>query len=158
MLLTSLTDWPQPPVYATNVHHSNIAGLGLRVCVPARVVGFAVKESDMEMEVEEADGGVALVILRGRLDTVGANAIDLKFNAVAGARRAIVVDLSAVDFLASLGIRVLVLGARAVKNKGGKLVILSPNDGVRGVLSAAHTDTLIPIFPDRAAAVAAVTQ
>jgi hypothetical protein len=51
-----------------------------------------------------------------------------------------------------------VLGARAVKNKGGKLVILSPNDGVRGVLSAAHTDTLIPIFPDRAAAVAAVTQ
>jgi anti-sigma B factor antagonist len=112
----------------------------------------------MEMEVEEADGGVALVILRGRLDTVGANAIDLKFYAVAGVRRAIVVDLSAVDFLASLGIRVLVLGARAVKNKGGKLVILSPNDGVRGVLSAAHTDTLIPIFPDRAAAVAAVTQ
>jgi anti-anti-sigma regulatory factor len=85
----------------------------------------------MEMEVEEADGCVALVILRGRLDTVGANAIDLKFNAVAGARRAVVVDLSAVDFLASLG---------------------------RGVLSAAHTDTLIPIFPDRAAAVAAVTQ
>jgi anti-sigma B factor antagonist len=126
--------------------------------VPARVVGFAVKESGMEMEVEEADGGVALVILRGRLDTVGANAIDLKFNAVAGARRAVVVDLSAVDFLASLGIRVLVLGARVVKNKGGKLVILSPNDGVRGVLSTAHTDTLIPIFPDRAAAVAAVTQ
>lgn len=112
----------------------------------------------MEMEVEEAGGGVAFVILRGRLDSVGASAIDLKFNAIAGARRAIVVDMSQVDFLASLGIRVLVLGARAVKNKGGKLVILSTNEGVKSVLSAARTDTLIPIFPDRAAAVAAVTQ
>ena len=112
----------------------------------------------MEMHVEEASGGVAFVILRGRLDTVGANDIDLKFNAIAGARRAVVVDLSQVDFLASLGIRVLVLGARAAKNKGGKLVILSPNDSVRSALSAARTDTLIPIFPDRAAAVAAVAQ
>jgi anti-sigma B factor antagonist len=112
----------------------------------------------MEMDLEEAEGGVAFVIMRGRLDTVGASAIDLKFNAIAGARRAVVVDLSQVDFLASLGIRVLVLGARAVKNKGGKLVILSPNEGVRSVLSAACTESLIPIFPDRAAAVAAVIQ
>ena len=122
----------------------------------ARLPGAAVEELDMEMNVEETGSGVAFVILRGRLDTVGADAIDLKFNAIAGTRRAIVVDLSQVDFLASLGIRVLVLGARAVKNKGGKLVIWSPNEGVRSVLSAARTDTLIPIFPDRAAAVAAV--
>jgi anti-sigma B factor antagonist len=127
-------------------------------CVLARVTGSAAKESGMEMEVKEADDGIAFVILRGRLDTVGANAIDLKFNAIAGARRAVVVDLSQVDFLASLGIRVLVLGARVVKGKGGKLVILSPSEGVRSVLSAARADTLIPILPDRAAAVAAVTQ
>ena len=61
------------------------------------------------MDVEEASGGIAFVILRGRLDTAGANDIDLKFNAIAGARRAVVVGLSQVDFLASLGIRVLVL-------------------------------------------------
>jgi anti-sigma B factor antagonist len=112
----------------------------------------------MEMDVEEAEGGVALVIMRGRLDTVGASAIDLKFNAIAGARRAIVVDLSQVDFLASLGIRVLMLGARAVKNKGGKLVILAPTDGVRSVLAAARTETLIPVYLDRSTALAAATQ
>jgi anti-anti-sigma factor len=126
--------------------------------VLARVLASAIGEPDMEMDVEEANGGVAFVILRGRLDTAGANAIDLKFSAITGACRTVIVDLSQVDFLASLGIRVLVLGARAVKNKGGKLVILSPNDGITSVLSAARTDTLIPIFPDRAAAVAAVTQ
>jgi anti-sigma B factor antagonist len=126
--------------------------------VLARVLASAIGEPDMEMDVEEANGGVAFVILRGRLDTAGADAIDLKFSAIAGACRTVIVDLSQVDFLASLGIRVLVLGARAVKNKGGKLVILSPNDGITSVLSAARTDTLIPIFPDRAAAVAAVTR
>jgi anti-sigma B factor antagonist len=111
----------------------------------------------MEMVVEEIDGGVTSVILRGRLDTAGADSIDLKFNAVAGAKRAVVVDLSNVNLLTSLGIRVLLLGARAVKNKGGKLVILSPDANVRAVLTTARTDTLIPIFDDRSAAIAAVS-
>jgi anti-anti-sigma factor len=112
----------------------------------------------MEMVVEDIDGGIANVVLRGRLDTAGADAIDLKFNVIAGSRRAIIVDLSGVDFLASLGIRVLLLGARAVKNKGGKLVILSPDVNVSNVLKTAGTDTLIPMFQDRDAAIAAVKQ
>jgi anti-sigma B factor antagonist len=111
----------------------------------------------MEMVVEDIDGGVTNVILRGRLDTTGADAIDLKFNAVAGSKRAIVVDLSNVSLLTSLGIRVLLLGARAVKSKGGKLVILSPDANVLAVLQTAKTDTLIPIFDDRKAAIAAVS-
>ncbi len=110
----------------------------------------------MDMVVEDIDGGIAHVILRGRLDIAGADAIDLKFNAVAGSRRAVIVDLSGVDFLASLGIRVLLLGARAVKNKGGKLVILAPGDNVNKVLTTAGTDMLIPSYFDRDAAIAAV--
>jgi len=110
----------------------------------------------MDMQVEELDGGVTNVVLRGRLDTVGAGAIDLKFNVVAGSKRAVVVDLAGVDFLASLGIRVLVMGAKAVKNKGGKLVLLSPDENVHSVLKTAGIEQLIPILFDRSAAIAAV--
>jgi anti-sigma B factor antagonist len=110
----------------------------------------------MDMQIEEADGGITNVVLRGRLDTAGAGAIDLKFNAVAGARRAVVVDLSAVDFLTSLGIRLLVIGAKAVKNKGGKLVLLSPTENVLAVLNTAGIEQLIPVMFDRGAAMAAV--
>jgi len=110
----------------------------------------------MEMHVEDTDRGVTNVILRGRLDTAGADSIDLKFNAVAGAKRAVVVDLSNVNLLTSLGIRVLLLGARAIKSKGGRLVLLSPDANVRAVLETARTDTVIPIFDDRNAAIAAV--
>ncbi len=108
------------------------------------------------MLVEEWDGGVTSVVLRGRLDTIGAGKIDLKFSAVAGAKRAIVVDLSSVDFLASLGIRVLVLGAKAVRNKGGKVVLLSPDENVHSVLKTAGIQEIIPIVFDRSAAIAAV--
>src|SRR5215470_5111130 len=117
----------------------------------------AGSSSFMEMVIEDIAGGVTQVVLRGRLDTAGADAIDLKFNAVAGSKRAVIVDLSNVNLLTSLGIRVLLLGARAVKSKGGKLVILSPDANVRAVLQTARTDTMIPIFDDRSAAIAAVS-
>jgi anti-sigma B factor antagonist len=110
----------------------------------------------MEMAVEDA-GGVTQVVLRGRLDTAGADSIDLKFNAIAGSKRNIVVDLSDVSLLTSLGIRVLLLGARAVKSKGGKLVILAPDANIRSVLQTAKTDSLVPVFDDRNAAIAAAS-
>lgn len=110
----------------------------------------------MDMQIEEADGAITNVVLRGRLDAAGAGAIDLKFNALAGARRSIIVDLSAVDFLASLGIRLLITGAKAVKNKGGKLVLFSPTENVLAVLNTAGIEQLIPVMFDRGAAIAAV--
>ena len=110
----------------------------------------------MDMQIEDTDGGITNVVLRGRLDTAGAGAIDLKFNAVAGAKRAIVIDLSAVDFLTSLGIRLLVIGAKAVKKKGGKLVLFAPTEHVLSVLNAAGIEQLIPVMFDRSEAIAAV--
>ncbi len=110
----------------------------------------------MEMVVADLDGGVTNVVLRGRLDTNGADAVDLRFSVIAGAKQAIVVDLSEVDFLASLGIRVLLTSAKAVQRKGGKLAIVVPEGNVFMVLKTAGMETLIPIFQERDAAIAAV--
>ncbi len=52
----------------------------------------------MKLSVEELPGNVAKANLEGRLDIVGAQAIDLPFNVLVGSRRAIVVDLSKVSF------------------------------------------------------------
>jgi anti-anti-sigma factor len=111
--------------------------------------------SFMDMDVEEIDGGITNVVLRGRLDTAGAGAIDLKFNVVAGAKRAVIVDLSNVPFMASLGIRLLVMAAKTITRRGGKLVILSPDDNVLAVLKTAGVEQLMPIMFDRGAAIEA---
>jgi anti-anti-sigma factor len=96
------------------------------------------------------------VVLRGRLDIEGANVIDLGFNAIAGSRRAVLVDMSAVTFLASLGIRVLVYGAKTVSMKGGKMALLSPTEDVVMVHTTLRIDSLIPIYYDIAIARTAV--
>jgi anti-anti-sigma factor len=74
-----------------------------------------------------------------------AGAIDLKFDVTAGTKRAVVVDLSNVAFKASLGIRLHVMGAKTITRKGGKLVILSPDENVHPVLKTAGIGKLIPI-------------
>jgi anti-anti-sigma factor len=110
----------------------------------------------MQLTVEDLEGGVTRVILDGRLDIAGTGTIDLRFNTIAGSRRSLVVDLSRVSFLASMGIRLLLTGAKAVQSKGGKMVLLSPGPEVEKALTMAGIDTVIPIYRDDAGAAAAV--
>jgi anti-anti-sigma factor len=97
------------------------------------------------------------VVLEGRLDIAGAARIDLQFSAIAGSHRGVVVDLASVSFLASIGIRTLLLGAKAVQRRGGALVLLNPVDDVVRVLEVTGVTDLMPIYRDWDAALAAVT-
>ena len=60
-------------------------------------------------------------------------------------RQAVIGDLSAGPFMASIGIRSLVLSAKALERRGGKMVLLNPDPNVRSVLATASIDQLIPV-------------
>jgi anti-anti-sigma factor len=109
----------------------------------------------MDMAVEELAGGVTKIILRGRFDTTGAIAVEMPFNALAGEHRALVVDLCGLTFLSSYGIRVLLVGAKIARSKGGKLVLLCPKNDVSRVLETARANDLIPVLATEADATAA---
>jgi anti-sigma B factor antagonist len=111
----------------------------------------------MDMNFEHLASGTLLVGLRGRMDVTGAMEIDLRFTAAVSASRAVIVDMSEVDFLASMGLRTLILGAKSIMSKKGRMVLLRPNENVESVLVASGTDTLIPITHDRADAELRVT-
>jgi|SRR6516164_11464183 anti-anti-sigma factor len=111
----------------------------------------------MDISVDDLAGGITKVVLRGRFDTTGAVVVELPFNKIVTEQRKIIVDLSAVNFLASYGIRVLLVGAKIAKSKGGSLVILCPDNNVAKVLRTAGMDSLIPIHETEAAATAALT-
>jgi anti-anti-sigma factor len=110
----------------------------------------------MDIAVEDLPGGVAKVVLRGRFDTTGAVVVELPVNKVVTEKNRIMVDLSEVNFLASYAIRVLLIGAKIVAGKGGRLVILCPDNNVAKVLKSAGMDTLIPVHQTQAAALAAL--
>ena len=111
----------------------------------------------MRLETEEVAPGVTKMNLTGRLDIGGSQEIDLQFNALAGAHRAVIVDLSQVDFIASLGLRLLIVGARTVQRKGGRMVLFRPPIAVEAVLVSSGTDNVVPILRSLDEAIHAVS-
>lgn len=99
----------------------------------------------MEMKQEDLDGGIHKVTLAGSLDIAGANEIDLPFSVLAGKHDRVLVDISGVTFLASMGVRVLVKAAKAQAGRGGKMVLLNPPDAARRVLESIGVDAIVPI-------------
>lgn len=110
----------------------------------------------MNLEIEELPGGVTLVQLVGRMDIAGASAVDLKMSVVAGTHRAVVINLTEVSFLASMGIRTLVLAARTIATKGGRVVCFGANEDVARVLETAGVTAILPVLTDLEAASSAV--
>ncbi len=111
----------------------------------------------MPILIHELDGDVTRVVLSGRIDIAGAREIELPMAVVAGSRRAVIVDLSAVEFMASLGLRGIVISARSIVSKRGKIVLYAPRQHVEEVITTTGIHQMIPIYHDEAEAIAAVT-
>ncbi len=110
----------------------------------------------MQISTEEMAGGITRIKLDGRLDIAGASLVDLKMNVVAGSSKHLLIDLEKVSFLGSMGLRSIVLPARSVLGRGGKVALFAPTEMVESVLKTSGIDSLLPIFHDLAAAVAAL--
>jgi anti-sigma B factor antagonist len=114
------------------------------------------RNCNMPIAIIELEDGVTKVVISGRVDIAGARELEMPMAVVAGSRRAVVVDLSAVEFMASLGLRGIVVSAKSIFNKRGKIVLLAPRPHVLEVITTTGIDELIPIFHDEAEAIAAV--
>jgi anti-anti-sigma factor len=110
----------------------------------------------MQISTEEMADGITRVALDGRLDIAGAQAVDLRMNIVAGRAKKLLIDMQKVSFLGSMGLRSIVLPARAVHSRGGKVVLFAPDEMVESVIKTSGIDSLLPIYHDLAAAVAAL--
>jgi anti-sigma B factor antagonist len=101
----------------------------------------------MEIHYSEMDNGINVIKLDGKLDIVGTGAIETKFNGYcSGNQVRVIVDLSGVNFLASIGIRLLMLTAKSVAKRGGRMVLLNPIPDVHNVLEITGIPAIIPIY------------
>ena len=113
----------------------------------------------MSISYDDIGDNLRRISISGRLDMEGTDSVGAQLVELATApRKGVVVDLSGVRFLASIGIRSLIQSAKAVEKRGGKLVLLvSQGSQVVMSLEATGIDQLIPIFTnDRDAEKAAV--
>jgi anti-sigma B factor antagonist len=108
----------------------------------------------MKLEVVDEENGVTKVILTGSMDIKGALEIDSQFKEISQTRNSVIVDIANVSFLASLGMRTFVMGAKTLSAKGGQLILVGPQAEVEKALKTAGLDAIIPIASDSAAATA----
>jgi anti-sigma B factor antagonist len=98
------------------------------------------------MDISISDFGAAKrVTLTGKLDIAGAQKIELPLATLAGTRGNLVIDMAGVDFIASIGIRQLVMAAKAVTRGAGRLVLLGPSRAVTEALEMSGLLDLLPI-------------
>lgn len=103
----------------------------------------------MKLEYEELDNGVRVIKLVGRLDMEGTNSIDKKFvQQCAGENVFVLVDLSQMNYLSSIGIPMLITTAKAVANRGGRLAFVNPQSSVKSVLDITGVSNVIRIYKD----------
>jgi anti-anti-sigma factor len=113
-----------------------------------------VAEDAISFDVVDMDNGITSIQLSGRMDVQGAIAVDKKFSAIAEEKKKVVIDLSQVSFMASLGIRTLIMSCKTLASKGGDMVLLNPQPNVEKVLRTSGVDTVIQIVRDMNAAAA----
>jgi anti-anti-sigma factor len=96
----------------------------------------------MQISIDD-DGPNAKVALVGRLDIQGAEVVSMPLATLTGAKQNILLDMSQVSFLASIGIRHLVTATKALSRKGGQLILIGSQDPIREVLTTAGLASMI---------------
>src|SRR6266508_5948477 len=103
----------------------------------------------MQLQYSDLENNIGMIKLIGKLDIIGVGEIETKFAGYcAGDGVRMLVDLSEVDFLASIGIRLLTLSAKSVASRGGKMALVNPIPEVEQVLDVTGIPAIIPIYPD----------
>jgi anti-sigma B factor antagonist len=102
--------------------------------------------NSMKITVEILSDGIKKIALFGRMDIDGAQSIDLKLTFETAAEKSLVImDLSNVDFMSSIGIGSIVRSSKSLRLRGGNIVLFNPQPVVTMVLEATQINKIIPI-------------
>ena len=112
---------------------------------------------EIELCAAEANRDVAILRLSGHLDvaateTQGSEIVDAAVQCKAG----LILDLHAVDFVSSAGLRVILLAREKAESAGKPLAVICAQPSVYKIFKIASLDKAIRFFEDEADALQAL--
>jgi len=112
----------------------------------------------MSISYEDVASDLRRIVISGRLDMPGTDSVAAQLAELTAApKKAVIVDLSQLKFLASIGIRALISSAKDVQKRGGKMaLVVNRASTVMMSLEATGVDELIPVFGNSAEAEKAI--
>lgn len=103
----------------------------------------------MDITLIDAGPDFTQVALCGRVSLDEIGELDHEFTRQTVVRRKpVLVDLSEVDFMASIGLRMLITAAKALSRHSVKMVLYKPQPEVEKVLTTTGFDKIMPIEHD----------
>lgn len=103
----------------------------------------------MSIESEVTSKGILVIKLLGRMQLQELQGMEDKFKTLIKGRNAVIVDLSGLVVLFSMGLRALIQSAQTLELKGGRMVLMAPTKDVLAVLKASGVSDLIAICEDQ---------
>ena len=108
----------------------------------------------MEIKTKEADG-VTFVHMSGRLtSTTSGPVYDELVRVAQSGTKKVVINVSDLDFIASSGLRSILVAAKLLKGSRGEIRICGANETVKKVFQTSGFDSLIRLCADEKEAVA----
>ncbi|MGW0562527.1 STAS domain-containing protein [Streptomyces sp. NPDC003016] len=107
------------------------------------------QEANLNVEVEIHDPGTAILAIGGELDIDTATFLHHHLaNQFLHGRHHLVLDLSALQFVDSSGMNVLIKAAREAREGGGDLRLVAPAPAVRRLLELTGLSMMTPVHAD----------
>src|ERR1044071_1080034 len=107
------------------------------------------------VNVEQIDD-VLVIKLPSRLDAAGLSVIERDFSETVAAHKGkVLADMSDVNFVASLALRMLLMSLKATQPQGGDLRLAGLQPQIAEIFRKSRFDTLFKIYPNRDEALAA---
>ncbi|NJP07508.1 MAG: STAS domain-containing protein [Chloroflexaceae bacterium] len=108
---------------------------------------------------EETVGDVLVITMPSRLDAVGVAAIETRLaEMLQNHKGKALADMSGVDFVASLALRMLLTNLKDVKPLGGDLRLSGLQPQIAEIFRKSRFDKMFKIYPDRESALEAYAE
>jgi anti-anti-sigma factor len=99
---------------------------------------------------------VTLVAPAGRIDHPAAQALEKALtpvlDAAAATGRSLLLDFARIDYVSSMGLRVLMVAAKRVRSRGARIAVSGLTDDVAEIFAIARFDHVLEVHPSVAAA------
>lgn len=100
----------------------------------------------MEISRTETSGGVIIIAITDRLDSVTAPEAEKAMAAIiAEGHHKVLFDFSQLEYLSSDGLRIILGTAKQLSERGGKMVLCALKDYVKEIFEVSRFTSLFPI-------------
>lgn len=97
--------------------------------------------------MEKSKGDIYIIEISGRMDTISSEEVEAKLDSLIENNEAkVIIDLAAVDYISSVGLRVLLAALKRQKERQGSIKLVSLQPFVKDIFKMTGFDKIFSIY------------